>query len=92
MKEYKIHEENKFLAKNKKRFEKGAIDKDTLKVKKQTMTSITKDMTGMPEKLHIMGPLSKPSARSAKKDELPLEGEDKMITPEDETPQRKIED
>ena len=73
-KEYKIHEQDKFLGEQKKRFEKGAVDTDSLKAKKQTMNSITKDMTGMPNKLHVMGPLSKPSARAKKEGENPLQG------------------
>ncbi len=72
--EYKIHEQDAFLAKNKKQFEKGAIEKDALKAKKQTMNSITKDITSIPEKLHVIGPLSKPSAKPAAKGENPLEG------------------
>jgi hypothetical protein len=91
-KEFKIPNQDKFLAEHKKRFEKGGIDKDSLKAKETSMKEIVKDMTGMPEKLHIMGPLSKPSAKTQKEGENQLQGgESKDIVPEDETPQRKIE-
>ena len=91
-KEYKIHEQDKFLAEQRKMFNKGGVDKDALKAKKQTMKSILKDMTGMPEKLNIMGPLSKPSARPAKAEENKMQGgEPKNIIPERETPQRAID-
>jgi len=90
-KEYKIHEQDKFLAEQKKMFEKGGVDNDALKAKKQTMKSILGDMTGMPEKLNIMGPLSKPSSRAAKDGENKMqEGEPKNIIPEKDTPQREV--
>lgn len=72
--EYKIHEQDAFLAKNKKMFEKGGVDQEALKAKNQTMGSILGDMTGMPEKLNVMGPLSKPSARKQKSGENQLQG------------------
>jgi len=91
-KEFKIHEQDKFLSEHKKRFEKGGVDKEALKAKEQSMKGILKDMTGMPDKLNIMGPLSKPSARPPKDGENKLQdGEAKNPIPESETPHRAID-
>jgi len=73
-KEYKIYEQDKFLAENRKKFNKEGVDNEALQAKKTTVNAITKDMTGMPDKLHVMGPLSKTSARPAKSGENPLQG------------------
>lgn len=90
--EYQIREQDKFLAENKKRFERGNEDKEFLTAKKQTMQDITKDITGMPEKLHILGELSKPSQKPHLNGENPMQGgEAKNITPESITPQRSID-
>lgn len=65
MPEYKIHEQDKFLAKHKARFEKGKKDEDSLKAKKQTMQGILKDLTGMPTKLHAVGPVGQTSVKKS---------------------------
>lgn len=71
--EYKIFEQDKFLAKNRSKFEKKGVDREALKAKKTTVAQITKDINFAPEKLHVVNALSKPSAKPAASGENPLQ-------------------
>ncbi len=73
---YKIHEQDKFLKKNKAKFETKQKDIDALKPKKQTMNGILDNVLQGPEKLHIVGPVGKTSARETKPSENPEHGKD----------------
>jgi len=74
MGEYKIHEQDKFLEKNRKMFNKGGVDKEALKAKKTSMNKVLEGVAQFPDKLHIVGPVGKESARKTKKEENPLHG------------------
>lgn len=76
MTEYKIHQQDKFLAEHKSRFDKGKTDADSLKAKKQTMSSILNSFNDAPTKINIGNTVGAVSARPTKKDENELHGKD----------------
>ena len=71
-KEFKIHEQDKFLAKNKKKFEKNNKD---IKAKEQSLDGILNSLNDIPTKISV-GSFSSQSVLPTKKDENSLHGGD----------------
>lgn len=67
---------DRFLSGLQKKYNKGNADKESLKAKKQTITGIIGDITKVPEKLSVIGPVGKTSVRPSKVDENKLSGLD----------------
>ena len=77
MPEYKIHEQDKFLAEQKKRWDRKQKAGNTLKAKKQTMSGIMNTLNDVPTKVSVggaVGPIGKTSVRPTKPQENPLHG------------------
>ena len=72
-------EKDKFLAKMKTKFERGKVDEEALKPKTQTMEGILGDITQMPSKISMVGPVGQTSARKPKVNENELSGKDGKV-------------